>query len=279
MKNFMKTMTIAICSTVAIGLSTPAFSAGGGNQNLDKVYLNASDKTSLKNGASIFANYCLSCHSAEYARYNRVAADLDIPLDALKDTLMFASEKTGDNMITHMSKEDAKKWFGVTPPDLTLVSKVRKPDWVYTYLRSFYKDESTVSGWNNSLFPNVAMPHVLFGMQGSAKLISLPEGGGHGHEAAAEGDHKDESHGEHAATPQDESIYVAGGAKFDMANRGTMSNVEFDAAMRDVTNYLAYLAEPAQLQRKTIGVWTIVFLIILLLLAMVLKKEFWRDVH
>lgn len=271
MKNIMKTFAITLCSTVLLGFSAISFAAGGGSANLDKVYINMNDVESLKNGAKIFANSCLSCHSAQYARYNRVAKDLGIPLDALKGTLMFATEKTGDRMVTTMSDADAKKWFGVVPPDLTLVSRVRKPNWVYTYLRSFYKDDSTVTGWNNSLYPSVAMPHVLWEMQGYPELISLPDTAGNA---------KEDAHGEgNDAKPEDESVYVAGGAKFDMTNRGSMSNAEFDSAMRDVTNYLTYLAEPAQLQRKTIGVWTMVFLIILLLLTMALKKEFWRDVH
>jgi len=272
MKNTMKTFALTLCSTLLLSYSTTGLSAGGGSANLDDVYINMNDAKSLKNGAQIFANNCLSCHSAEYARYNRVAKDLGIPLDAIKGTLMFTEGKTGDRMIATMSDADAKKWFGVVPPDLTLVSRVRKPNWVYTYLRSFYKDDSTVTGWNNSLYPSVAMPHVLWEMQGSPELISLPD--------AAAGDTKDDAHGEDQnATSEDESVYVAGGAKFDMSNRGSMSNAEFDSAMRDVTNYLTYLAEPAQMQRKTIGVWTMVFLIILLLLAVALKKEFWRDVH
>ena len=275
MKNSIKTLVATLCSTLIFGFSSTSFAAGGhGSENWDKVYINMNDTKSLKNGAQIFANNCLSCHSAKYARYNRVANDLGIPLEAVKGTLMFATEKTGDLMVTAMSDADAKKWFGVVPPDLTLVSRVRKPDWVYTYLRSFYKDESTVTGWNNSLFPSVAMPHVLWEMQGSPELISLPsKDKGHDEKEAAHGDT------DHKAEEVDESVYVAGGAKFDMTNRGQMSNAEFDAAMRDVTNFLTYLAEPAQLQRKTIGVWTIVFLIILLLLTIILKKEFWRDVH
>ncbi len=276
MKNSIKTFAAALCSTLVFSVSSPSFAAGGhGSENWDKVYINMNDMESLRNGAQIFANSCLSCHSAKYARYNRVAIDLGIPLDAVKGTLMFASEKTGDLMVSTMSDSDAKKWFGVVPPDLTLVSRVRKPDWVYTYLRSFYKDESSVTGWNNSLFPSVAMPHVLWEMQGSPELISLPS------DNQAQAEQKDASHGDagHKTENVDESVYIAGGAKFDMSNRGQMSNAEFDAAMRDVTNYLTYLAEPAQLQRKTIGVWTIAFLILLLLLAIILKKEFWRDVH
>jgi len=227
------------------------------------------DKASLRNGAKLFVNYCLSCHGAEFSRYNRMAEDLDIPLDALKGNFMFNTDKVGDKMVSSMSAEDSKKWFGVTPPDLTTISRVRKPNWIYTYLRSFYKDDSSATGWNNSLFPSVAMPHVMYDLQGSPTLVSLPD--------AHASDHSDD-HG-HGAKEVDESVYVAGGATFDMTNRGQMSNAEFDSAIRDLTNFLAYLAEPAQLKRKTIGVWTMVFLIILLLLTIVLKKEYWRDIH
>ena len=272
MKNTIKTVATVLFTTIVtpailVVSTSTSFAAGGGNENLDKVYLNVNDVESLRNGAQMFANNCLSCHSAQYARYNRVANDLDIPLEAVKGTLMFASEKVGDRMVASMSPADAKKWFGIVPPDLTLISRVKKPNWVYTYLRSFYKDESSVTGWNNSLVQNVSMPHVLWEMQGSPELISLPGGD----EVKSEGHDSDKA--------ADESVYVAGGAKFDMSNRGSLSNAEFDKAMRDVTNYLAYLAEPAQLQRKTMGVWTLLFLIMLLILTYLLKKEYWRDVH
>ena len=275
MKNIIMNIrkVLVLTASVFAGVmlvSSSVMAAGGGNENLDEVYINMNDKESLRNGAEIFAQNCLTCHSAQYARYNRVAEDLDIPLDALKGRYMFASEKTGDRMVSNMSVEDAKKWFGVTPKDLTLVSRVRKPNWVYTYLRSFYKDDSSLTGWNNSLFENVAMPHVLWEMQGSPELISLPE--------KNKEEHADDDHG-HAKAEVDESIYIAGGAKFDMSNRGAMSNAEFDSAMRDLTNYLVYLAEPAIMKRKTIGVWTLAFLIILLGLVILLKKEYWRDVH
>ena len=187
MKKINKTLIVTTSLTVGLlSFSTVGFAAGGGNENLDEVYINVNDMESLKNGAKIFAQNCLSCHSAQYARYNRVANDLGIPLDALKGTLMFSSEKTGDQMISNMSLEDAKKWFGVAPKDLTLVSRVRKPNWVYTYLRSFYKDDSSLTGWNNSLFENVAMPHVLWEMQGTPELISLPGADSHNDEGHSE---------------------------------------------------------------------------------------------
>ena len=264
----IKVLLIAL----SIFLVSPLTNAAGGHgsANLDKVHIDMGDIASLQNGAKLFVNYCLSCHSAGYARYNRVAEDLDIPLKRLKENLMFTTEKAGDLMKTSMSEKDAKSWFGVTPPDLTLVSRVRKPNWVYTYLRSFYRDESSPSGWNNSLFENVAMPHVMYELQGAPMLMSKPDEGDHA------GEHG-KGHGE--ADAVDETKYVAGGATFDMSHRGKLSNAEFDSEMRDLTNFLVYLAEPAQLQRKKIGVWTIAFLILFMLLAIVLKKEYWRDVH
>lgn len=268
----MKKIVILLFVLIAPMIVSSSYAAGGhGSAHLDEVHIDMDDKASLQNGAKLFVNYCLSCHSAAYSRYERVAADLDIPLSHLKDNMMFTTDKAGDLMTAAMSESDGKKWFGVAPPDLTVVSRVRKPNWVYTYLRSFYRDESTPSGWNNSLFSNVAMPHVMYELQGSPKLISLP-----GDDSA---EHKTEKHGDEHAHAADESTYTAGGAVFDMSHRGKLSNAEFDSEMRDLTNFLVYLAEPAQMQRKKIGVWTLVFLIIFMLLAIVLKKEYWRDVH
>ncbi len=249
-------------------VSTSVFAAGGSNDALDTVHMNMSDKASLQRGAKLFVNYCLSCHSAEYSRYARVAEDLDIPLWQLKENLMFTTEKEGDLMKTTMPAEDAKEWFGVAPPDLTLVSRVRKPNWVYTYLRAFYQDESSPSGWNNSLFENVAMPHAMFELQGVQRLVGKIDKVEAGAIDA------------HAAGPElAENQKLVGDAIFELVHPGKMSPVEFDQAMTDLTSFLAYLAEPAQLQRKTIGVYTLLFLILLTMLCYLLKKEYWRDVH
>lgn len=268
MKRLFLITFIALVSPVLV--SPMAMAAGGGGYVLDKVHMNMSDKASLQNGAKLFVNYCLSCHSAAYSRYNRVAEDLDIPLSLLQENLMFTSEKTGDLMVATMPVEDAKKWFGVAPPDLTLVSRVRKPNWLYTYLRAFYQEESSPSGWNNSLFENVAMPHAMYELQGVQKLVGKVED--HGAGAA------------HAAAPAEgvelaENQKVVGDAIFELVHPGLMTPQEFDVAMADLTAFLAYLAEPVQLQRKKIGVYALTFLIILMLLCYVLKKEFWRDVH
>lgn len=263
----MKKITILLMSlTASLTLSSAAMAAGGGNEVKDKVYINMSDKAALQNGAKLFMNYCLACHSAQYSRYERVAEDLDIPLYQLKDNLMFTTEKPGDLMETTMPAEDAKEWFGVAPPDLSLVSRVRKPDWIYTYLRAFYQDESTPSGWNNSLFANVAMPHAMYELQGVQRLVK-----------SGVDVHGGDGHGEGIQLAEGQKL--VGDAIFELQHPGKMSPAEFDKAIADLTAFLAYLGEPAQLKRKTIGVYTLGFLIILLLLCMMLKKEYWRDVH
>ncbi len=256
---------LALIFSSVIGSS--AYAAGGHGAAVDKVHMNMSDKAALQNGAKLFVNYCLSCHSAEYSRYNRVAEDLDIPLWQLKENLMFTTEKEGDLMKTTMPVEDAKAWFGVAPPDLSLVARVRKPDWIYTYLRAFYPDESSPSGWNNSLFENVAMPHALYELQGVQRIVGKVESGSHGAIDA------------HAANGSADDQTIVGDTIFELEHPGKLTPAEFDKSMADLTAFLTYMAEPAQLKRQSIGVFTLAFLIILMLLCMVLKAEYWRDVH
>lgn len=254
----------AVLMALSLAFASNAIAGGGSGAVLDKVHMNMSDKASLQNGAKLFVNYCLSCHSASYARYNRVAQDLDIPLALLKENLMYTTEKEGDLMTTTMPAKDAKDWFGVTPPDLTLVSRVRKPDWLYTYFRAFYQDESSPSGWNNSLFEHVAMPHALYELQGVQRMVGKTT------------DHTDSEDG-HASVADNQ--HVVGDAIFEISHPGKQTPEEFDKSMADLTAFLTYLAEPVQLQRHKIGVFTLTFLIILMLLCIMLKKEFWRDVH
>lgn len=236
-----------LLSFLLLALFAPLSVAAGVGKPLDSVYVNLSDTASLQRGARLFINYCLSCHSAAYMRYNRMAKDLDISEEVLKDNLLFAGDKVGDLMTTNMAGEDAKKWFGVQPPDLTLVAKVRKPDWIYTYLRSFYLDEKSPSGWNNSLFENVAMPHILSGLQGSQRLAGMNS--------------------------------ETGRPEFTLVSKGSLTGEEYDKAIRDLTNFLVYLSEPIRLKRHTIGVFVILFLLGFLVLAYLLKKEYWKDVH
>jgi len=248
--------------TAGLLVAQGAYAAGGGNLVLDKAHMNMSDKASLQNGAKLYVNNCLGCHSLGYSRYNRVAEDLGIPLFLLKENLMFTTEKEGDLMTTTMPAEDAKRWFGVAPPDLSLVARVRKPDWIYTYLRAFYQDESSPSGWNNSLFENVAMPHAMYELQGVQRMVGKVEAHDDGHGPDLEAGQK-----------------LVGDAIFELQHPGSLSPEEFDKSMADLTAFLTYVGEPALLKRKTIGVYTLSFLIILLLLCMLLKKEYWRDVH
>ncbi len=215
---------------------------------LDDVYVNLSDTASLQRGARLFINYCLSCHSASYMRYRQMGEDLGIGEDLLKENLLFAGEKPGDLMQATMPPKYAKQWFGVVPPALTLSARVRRPDWMYTYLRSFYLDPGSPSGWNNTLFRNVAMPHVLYELQGSQRLAS--DGGG-----------------------------ANGKPVFELMRPGQMTPSEYDNAVRDLTNFLVYLGEPVKLQRNFIGVFVMLFLVILLVLSYALKKEYWKEIH
>lgn len=263
-----KLITAFFALMITVVAPSSAMAAGGHGAVLDEVHMNMNDKASLQNGAKLFVNYCLSCHSAAYSRYNRVAEDLDIPLALLKENMMFATDKEGDLMKSTMPEDDAREWFGIAPPDLTLVARVRKPNWLYTYLRGFYQDESSPSGWNNSLFENVAMPHVLYELQGVQRLVGKVE--------AAEA-HAGDAHA--AVTDGTNPITIVGDVKFELEHPGKLSPHEFDVAMTDLTAFLTYLAEPAQLQRKKIGVFTLAFLVILMGLSYLLKKEYWRDVH
>ncbi|MBT5558469.1 MAG: cytochrome c1 [Proteobacteria bacterium] len=265
----MKTNNLVLALVVALPfiVSVPnAIAATAEGVVLDPIHVDSGDTPSLQRGASLFVNYCLSCHGAAYMRYERLAYDLDIPMETLAEEYMFTTDKPGDLMKTAMSEDDAKAWFGVAPPDLTLVSRVRKNDWLYTYLRAFYLDENSPSGWNNSLFENVAMPHVLYELQGAQTLV--------GHVESSE----DESTEEHTANIGAHQNIV-GDAIFEIQKVGKNTPEEFDTAMYDLVNFLSYLAEPAQLQRRSIGIWVLAWLVILFVVSYLLKKEYWRDVH
>ena len=217
---------------------------------LDPVKIDLADKGSLQHGARTFINYCLSCHSAAYMRYNRMGQDLGISDELVKENLLFAAERVGDLMKAVMPEEDARLWFGTAPPDLSLVTRYRGADWVYTYLRSFYREEDSPSGWNNVVFENVAMPHVLYEWQGSQKPVFRTDANG---------------------------LRVFD--RFEAVKPGTKTMEEFDREMRDLTNFLVYMGEPAKLVRYRIGVYVLLFLAVLLGLFYALKREYWKDVH
>lgn len=232
------------------GLPAAAVASGGGGAKLDAVNIDLNDKASLQRGARIFVNYCLSCHSAGYMRYNRMGHDLGISEELVKENLLFAADKVGELMKAVMPKADAKVWFGVAPPDLSLVTRARGPNWFYTYMRSFYRDDKSPSGWNNTVFPHVAMPHVLYEWQGHRRAVF-----------------KKDAHGV--------SLFES----FAVEYPGSMSAEEYNNAMRDLTNFMVYLAEPAKLVRYQIGIYVLIFLAFFSVFAYLLKKEYWKDIH
>jgi ubiquinol-cytochrome c reductase cytochrome b subunit len=229
----------------------------------DHIETDAADKPSLQRGAALYTNYCMGCHSLQYSRHNRVARDLGIPEDLYKANLMFDPEtKIGALMDNSMDKANAKKWFGATPPDLTLVSRARQPEWLYTYLRTFYKDESRPYGVNNKVFPKVGMPHVLMELQGMPECAAGP----------------DLEHGQMDPLTGD-AMMAAPCGRLEIAAAGIMSGEEYDSAIYDLVNFLAYTAEPIKLQRQQMGIKVLLFLAIFFVFAWLLSREYWKDVH
>ena len=228
--------------------------AAGANVPLDKANNDLSDQASLQNGAKLFMNYCFACHSAQYQRYERVGRDIGIPVDLLKENLIFDPEaKVGDLMENAIPEKSAAKWFGAPPPDLTLVARVRGTDWLYTYLRSFYEDPSRPFGVNNIVFPSVGMPHVLEELQGIPKPIY-------------------ETH-----VVDGKEVQKVVGVETD--GSGELNGEEYDNAVRDLVNFLEYSGDPVKLERHALGWWVMGFLVIFTIVVVLLKKEYWRDVH
>jgi ubiquinol-cytochrome c reductase cytochrome c1 subunit len=258
-------MKKAILILLCVALPGMSLASGGEHAKLDTVKIDLSDKASLQRGARTFVNYCLSCHSASYMRYNRMGEDLGISDELVKENLMFASDKTGELMKAAMPKEDAKKWFGTAPPDLSLVTRSRGPNWFYTYMRSFYRDDKSSTGWNNTVFPSVAMPHVLYESQGLQRAVYRTEK----HESESVKD------GKKVKKVTEEQVFD----RFEIEKPGSMTPQQYDESMRDLTNFMVYVGEPAKLVRYRIGITVLVFLAIFLVVAYLLKKEYWKDVH
>lgn len=229
-------------------------SAAGGGAHLDAAKVDLRDQASLQRGAKLFAEYCMGCHGLKYARYQRVGNDIGMTEDEVKRDLMVSGGKIGDLMKSSMTAADSEKYFGTVVPDLTLVARLRGEDWVYTYLRSFYVDEKRPLGVNNVVFPDVGMPHVLAGLQGLQKAVFKEE--------------KDREGNVHKVFE-----------KFEQVSPGKLSKEEYDAAIRDLTAYLAYMAEPVKLERQSLGIKVMLFLAVFFVLAYLLKKEYWKDVH
>jgi ubiquinol-cytochrome c reductase cytochrome c1 subunit len=221
--------------------------------HLDKANIDPDNQQSLQRGARLFVNYCLSCHAAGLMRYERMGQDLGISELQVAENLMFTGGKVGDLMTVATDPEDAVEWFGTVPPDLSVIARARGVDWLYTYLRSFYLDPSRVTGVNNLVFPDVGMPDVLWELQGWQKPVITTV--------------KDTDGSEHKVID------------LELAEPGLMSPKEFDRAVRDLVNFLDYMAEPGKHDRQSLGVKVILFLLVFLVVAYLMKKEFWKDVH
>ncbi|MBU0753229.1 MAG: cytochrome c1 [Gammaproteobacteria bacterium] len=220
--------------------------ASGAELHLDKAPSKSNDLPALQHGAKLFVNYCLNCHSASYVRYNRLT-ELGLTEDQIRGNLMFTADKVGELMTIGMQRADGKAWFGAPPPDLSVIARARSSefgsgsDWLYTYLRGFYRDEARPTGWNNVVFSNVGMPHVLWELQGEQEMGA---------------DHK-----------------------LKLVKPGTLKPEEYDAAVADLVGFINWMAEPMAEFRKNLGVIVLIFLSILFVFAYALKREYWKDIH
>jgi ubiquinol-cytochrome c reductase cytochrome c1 subunit len=207
---------------------------------LEKAPIDLSDQPSLQKGARTFINYCLNCHSAKYMRYNKLL-DIGLSKKDIKENLLFTGKKIGDPMEISMPVKESKKWFGATPPDLSVIARSRGSDWIYSYMKGFYRDSSREIGWNNLVYTNSAMPHILWELEGEKEL--------------------DKKTG-----------------KLSLVKTGKLNQKEYDAVITDLTNFITYMSEPDQLKRKKMGFYVVGFLLLLLVLTIKLKKEFWKDI-
>ncbi|MBK6675887.1 MAG: cytochrome c1 [Rhodocyclaceae bacterium] len=232
---------------LAILLMAPALALAAGAQlRLDRAPDRSNDMHALQNGAKLFINYCLNCHSASYMRYNRLR-DVGLSDDQIREKLMFTADKVGELMRIALQRDEAKAWFGVAPPDLTVIARARASefgsgaDWLYTYLRTFYRDDSRPTGWNNVVFENVGMPHVLWELQGEQVM-------------------GDDHH-------------------LKLARPGKLKAEEYDALVADLVGYLKYMSEPMSEYRKSLGVAVLIALSVLFVFSYALKREYWKDIH
>jgi len=272
-----KSLGVLILVALLTFLPLKAVAAGSGfscgTMDCDSMEPNLKDKASLQSGAKYYMNYCMGCHSLQYARYERTANDLDIPVELFSANLMLDSNaKIGQLMTSAMAEKPAKKWFGAAPPDLTLVARARNPEWLYTYLRNFYHDPSRPWGVNNKVFPDVGMPHVLLELQGLKECAPGPV------HAANGGILRDPLTGQDILYGEDgKALNPCGG--LNSVTEGSMSTEEYDAAVYDLVNFLTYVAEPMAEDRKRLGVYVLMFIAFLFIFAFLLNREYWKDIH
>jgi len=243
-------IVLGICLLAAEIVVNSAFASEG--VQLDKAPIDPNDKASLQRGAKYFIDYCFNCHSLAFSRYNRMAHDLGIPEKEVTEKMLYTGAKIGDTMTIALQKDDAEHFFGNAPPDLSVEARARGVDWIYTYLRSFYRDPSRPWGVNNTVFKDVAMPDVLWELQGLQEAVKEP------------------------VTENGKTRPVITG--FKLIEKGKLSPDQYDGVVRDITNFLNYVGEPAKSKRLQVGRWVLGFLFLYFIVMWMLKKEFWRDV-
>lgn len=246
----MKKLLSILALAGACIAGAPAMASEGGFP-LEPAPVNTADLSSLQRGAKVFVNYCLNCHGASMMRYNRLK-DIGLTDDQIRENLLFTADKVGETMNIAMQPKEAKAFFGAQPPDLSVIARARGDDWLYTYLRTFYRDDSRATGWNNLVFPSVGMPHVLWELQGqrAAKFTEVEEHG--------------------------EKVHKFAG--FEQLSPGKLSKVEYDQMTADLVGFLDWMAEPAQNHRKRLGVWVLLFLGVFTVFAWRLNAAYWKDV-
>jgi len=245
-------LALAVAPLGLYSVSGLAAGGGGGGEYWEQPTVRMGDTASMQRGARLFANYCMGCHEAQYHRWMHVAEDLNIPESVVQENLIWLTDEVGQKlqvgtlMENSMTEEYGAEAFGGAPPDLTLATRLHGADWVYNFLRTFYVEEGSPTGVNNAVLAGASMPHVLGNLQGYQRPV----------------------HDDHGDI-----------VDFELVREGSMSPAEYDRAVNDIVNFMAYLAEPARLERVTIGIWVMVFLLVFLVVAYLLKKEYWKDVH
>ena len=249
-----KSLLALFSLALSVGLAPTSSLAASAGAALQHANNDVSNTASLQRGARNFVNYCLGCHSAQYVRYNRLGEDLGLSEAQIIENLMFTGERPHDTMTVTMQPQDSERWFGRTPPDLSLIARSRGTDYVYTFLKSFYVDPSRPNGTNNLVLPMTAMPHVLAELQGLQQAV-----------------YDGKSDAENNAVHKEFK-------GFELVQPGTMAPEEFDQFVRDTVNFLDYIGEPMQLERRNLGLRVLAFLFVFFLFAYFLKKEYWKDV-
>jgi len=253
-----KLIKLAAVLMLSAGFSTaPVFAAGGGAE-LEKADIDPGQIPSLQRGARNFMNYCSGCHSAQYVRFNTIGKHLELSEEQLLDNLMFNADKTFETIRSAMPAADAERWYGTAPPDLSLMARSKGADYIYTFLKSFYVQEESPTGVDNIVMPATSMPHVLWELQGYQKAIFS----------------------EHSETDEKGNVTTSMHFEgYEQVSAGSLDAEEFDDFVRDTVNFLAYISEPIRAERRKIGTWVIMYLLVFLIIAYMLKKQIWKDVH